>query len=91
MEDSSSSDLTEPLLADTIGVVGSYMDHIQKLHPHVVASPQSTASSEDDSQNSLGMVVNVDRDMMIFVSRRPPLVSLVLTQISRSSKKSSRA
>lgn len=72
MEDSGSGDLTEPLLSDTISVVGAYMDRIQKLHPHVVAPPQSTTPFDDDSQNSLGMDINMDRHMMVFVSCKPP-------------------
>lgn len=89
MEDLNSGDLTELLLADTIGVVGTYMDHIQKLHPLVVAVPQSTAPSEDDSQNSLGMDVNMDRHMMIFV-RWKTLYPTNANLISRSSKRFNR-
>jgi hypothetical protein len=93
MGDSSCDNLTESLIADTIGVLTLYMNQIDKLHPHAVAPPQSAAqTSEDDSQGSLGVSVNMDRQMMIFVSlRNIPFNLLMLTPDSRCPKKSSYA
>lgn len=65
MNDQGHGDLTESLVADTIGVLQSYMKQIERLHPYF-AAPPSTAG--DDSQGSLSISMNMDRQVMIFVS-----------------------
>jgi hypothetical protein len=90
MDDSGCSDLTECLVADTIGILTSYINQIEKLHPRIAALPQSTApTSGDDSQGSLGISVDVDRQVMIFVScERPFQYSSYTNVTSRYQKKS---
>lgn len=69
MNGSDCGDSTETLVADTIGILQSYMKQIEKLHPLALAPAQSAApTSGDDSQGSVGISVNMDRQMMIFVS-----------------------
>ena len=71
MEDSNCDNLTQSLISDVISIVSLYMNRIESLHPHAETPPQSIAqTSGDDSQGSLGISVNVDRQMMIFVSLR---------------------
>lgn len=70
MEDSNCDNLTQSLISDVISILSLYMNRIENLHPHA-ETPQSIAqTSGDDSQGSLGISVNVDRQMMIFVSLR---------------------
>lgn len=66
MSDHGHVNLTESLVADTIGVLRSYMKQIEKLHPYAAAQPPSTTG--DDSQGSLSISMNMDRQVMIFVS-----------------------
>jgi hypothetical protein len=91
MDDSDCSDSTKSLVADTIGILQSYMKQVEKLHPFVVAPAQSTAAtSGDDSQGSVGISVNMDRQMMIFVGRQKPFQSTHADMISHSLKRSCR-
>ena len=60
-------ELTEFLVADTIGILQSYISQIEVLHPNIIAQ-SATLTSGDDSQGSLGVSVNMDRQVMIFVS-----------------------
>lgn len=72
MKDLERHDSTQSLIADTIGILRCYMKQIEKFHPRRDVPHQPEAfMSDSDSQESLDrdMCTNVDRQMMIFVSR----------------------
>lgn len=54
---------------DTLDTLGSYMERIQQLHPPTSFPLQSAPCSAGDSQGSLDIDMDVDRQMMIYVSK----------------------
>jgi hypothetical protein len=58
------------LIEDIINTIWVYMSKIQELHPNEVSRLQATTpTTEEDSQGSLNIDVDVDRQMMIHVSQ----------------------
>lgn len=62
-------DFEDNCINDVVKIVMTYMDQVDRLHPYV--EPQVVPISkptEDDSQLSIDMDLNMDRQILIFVS-----------------------